>query len=104
VILGFWASDGDVMTISSEDRKYFEEMGEAEVRLQYGAPGFGGTRQISARKWLGELDEAHGKRAEALQAEQTRLGKSTLVAAWIAAGAAIIAVVVGILTWIFPLH
>jgi hypothetical protein len=44
------------------------------------------------------------KRTEALQAKMAQQSESLLIAAWIAAGAAIIAVVVTILARIFPLH
>jgi hypothetical protein len=59
--------------------------------------------KVSALIWLAEIDEEARKRTEALQAEQTRLAENTLKAAWIAARAAIIAVIVGILAWIHPL-
>jgi hypothetical protein len=49
---------------------------------------------ISAIRWLTEIDEEARKRTEALQAEQMRFNKSTLRAAWIAAGAAIAGILV----------
>jgi hypothetical protein len=93
-----------MMAIPTEDRKYFEDMGEAAVRLQFDVSGFSYPRQNSARDWLAELEEAHRKRNEALQAEQMRMAQNTLNAAMIAAGAAIITVVISILAWVFPLH
>ena len=67
--------------------------------------GFSSPFQISARKWLAELDEAQRKRDEAQQAKlPAQRSESTLKAAWIAAIAAIVAVAVTILAWIFPLH
>jgi 3'-phosphoadenosine 5'-phosphosulfate (PAPS) 3'-phosphatase len=103
---------GSVMVIPPEDRKRLEDMGEARVRLEFNTSAFGkSSLQIFAAEWLAELDEVARKRTEAqrlkdeaFQAEQRAVGQSTLKAAWIAAGAAIIAVVIGILTWIFPLH
>jgi hypothetical protein len=74
------------------------------VRLQFNTIGFSGPFQISARKWLADLDEAHLVRNEALQAKQTQQSESPLRAAWIAAYAAIIAALVAIVAWIYPLH
>jgi hypothetical protein len=92
------------MAISPEDRKRLEELGEARVRLIIASGRFEPPFGDSEREWLAEHDEAAGKRTEALQAEQTRVNKSTLKAAWIAAYAAIGAIAVTILAWIFPLH
>jgi hypothetical protein len=95
----------DLKSISPEDRKRLEEMGLAFVRRVMSMPGgLPYPLNNSASKWLAEIDDEARKHTEAHQAEQTRLNKSTLIAAWIAAGAAIVAVVVGILTWLFPLH
>ena len=101
----------NVRQISSEQRKQFEGMGVEAVRQFVSGnvwpraqDGSAHPMTVSALIWLAEQDEDSRKRTEALQAEQTRLNKSTLMAAWIAAGAAIIAVVVTILAWIFPLH
>jgi CHASE3 domain sensor protein len=94
-----------VMTISPEDRKRLEELGELQVRLIFMTTGFSSPFQISARKWLAELDEAQRKRDEAQQrAKLAQQSERTLKAAWIAACAAIGAIVVTILAWIFSLH
>jgi hypothetical protein len=93
-----------LVAIPSEERERLEEMGEARVRLVFNTNGFGSSNRIYAGKWLAELDEVQRARNEALQVEQTRVNKSTLKAAWIAAYAAIGANVVTILAWIFPLH
>ena len=66
------------------------------MRLQFNTIGFSSPFQISARKWLADLDEAHLVRNEALQAKQTQQSESPLKAAWIAAYAAIIAALVAI--------
>jgi hypothetical protein len=87
--------------ISPDDRKLFEEKGEDYVRLTWGGPA---ARHPAAKAWLAKLDEAKQKADEARDAEQRAVSQSTLRAAWIAAGAAIVAVLVGILTWLFPLH
>jgi hypothetical protein len=92
------------MTISPEDRKRLEELGELQVRLIFMTTGFSSPFQISARKWLAELDEAQRKRDEAQQAKLAQQSESTLKAAWIAAIAAIVAVAFTILAWIFLLH
>jgi hypothetical protein len=75
-------------------------MGEAYVRQLCSAgvhpttwDGTPDSFKASAVAWLAKLDADQRERNEALHAEQTRLAKSTLWAAWIAAGA-----------WIFPLH
>lgn len=98
------ANPEGVMVIPPEDRKRLEELGEAYVRLQFNTIGFSSPFQISARKWLADLDEAHLVRNEALQAKQTQQSESPLKAAWIAAYAAIIAALVAIVAWIYPLH
>jgi len=92
------------MAIPAAERKYFEEMGERNVRLQFGVLGFSYPRQNYARDWLAEFDEAQELLDEGRYAELMRMNKSTLKAAWIAAGAAILAVLIGIGAWIFPLH
>ena len=47
------------MTISSEDRKYFEEMGELYVRRSMQmSDRFPFPLENSAREWLAERDEA----------------------------------------------
>jgi CHASE3 domain sensor protein len=87
------------------------EMGEAKVRLIVTSGGFGSPLQASAVEWLAELDEAERSRHEALQFQQTGLAQSAAKAAWIAAYAAIGAVVVTvigaivtILAWVYPRH
>ena len=71
-----------------------EEMGEASMRQ---LSKTGGAHPPFMLAWLAELDEAARKRTEALQAKQTQLAENTLMAAWIAAGAAIVAI------WYFDL-
>jgi hypothetical protein len=92
-VIRLWAVipkiESGVVVIPPEDLKYFGEMGEAQVRLQFGALGFSYPRQNYARVWLAELDEVARKRTEALRAEQTELAKSTSRAAWYAVYAAL---------------
>ena len=85
----------NVRPISSEQRKQFEDMGVEAVRqfcsgnVWPSSPnGYPNPTTVSALIWLAEIDEEARKRAEALQAEQMRFDKSTLRAAWIAAGLA----------------
>ena len=90
----------DLRSIPPEDRKRLEEMGEAYVRRVMSMPGgLPYPLHISATRWLTEIDEEAKKRAEALQAEQMRFNKSTLRAAWIAAGAAIVGILVTVGLW-----
>jgi|ERR1700693_2081411 hypothetical protein len=103
------SQQGRVMAIPPEERKHFEGLGEAQVRLQFGAIGFSYPRQNYARIWLAEIDEDRLAHNEALQTKQMRLAQSASRAAWIAAYAAIGAVivtvlgtVVTILAWVFP--
>jgi hypothetical protein len=94
-----------VWTISPENRERLEEMGEPYVRqMCSGKEGFPHPFSVCAQAWLAERDDATRKRTEALQAEQMKMAWNTLKVAWIAAGAAIVAVVVGVLTWLFPLR
>ena len=95
-----------VMTISPEDRKYLEEMGELYVRqamhmIDTVPFPFGN----SAREWLAELDETQRQMREARHAkEAAEQSERTVRAAWITAFAVILALLVSILAWIFPLH
>jgi hypothetical protein len=95
-----------VMAISSEDRKYFEEMGELYVRramqMTDRCPF---PFENSARQWLAELDETQRQMREARHAkEAAEQSERTVRAAWITAFAVILALIVSILAWIFPLH
>ena len=71
-------------------------MGVEAVRQFYNGNVWpnGHPTKVAASIWLAEIDEETGKHNEALQAEQTRINRSSLKAAWIAAGAAIIAIMV----------
>lgn len=86
----------NVRPISPHERKQFEDMGVEAVRQfcsgniwpssQNGDPH---PTTVSARIWLAEVDEEARKRNEALKAKETQRSKSTVLAAWIAAVAAI---------------
>jgi hypothetical protein len=94
-----------VMAISSEDRKYFEEMGELYVRRAVQmSDRFPFPFENSAREWLAERDEAQRPMREARQAKVAEQSERTLRAAWIAGGAVIVTILVGILTWLTALH
>jgi hypothetical protein len=94
-----------VMAISSEDRKHFEEMGELYVRrAMQMTDRFPFPFENSAREWLAERDEAQRPMREARKAKAAEQSERTLRAAWISAGAGIVTILVGILTWLFPLH
>jgi hypothetical protein len=94
-----------VMAISSEDRQYFEEMGELYVRrAMQTSDRFPFPFENSAREWLAERDEAQRPMREARQTKLTRQSENKIRAAWIAALAAIGAIAVTILAWIFLLH
>jgi hypothetical protein len=102
-----WWNDGSrVMAISPEDRKYLEEMGELYVRqamrmIDTVPFPFGN----SAREWLAELDETQRQIREARHAkEAAEQSERTVRAAWITAFAVILALLVSILAWTFPLH
>ena len=83
------------MAISSEDRKYFEEMGELYVRrAMQMTDRFPFPFGNSAREWLAELDEAQRQIREARHAkEAAEQSESRVGAAWIAALAAILALI-----------
>jgi hypothetical protein len=90
-----------VREIPSHERKQFEELGEAYVRQAYSgglwpssSSGYPHPTTVNALAWLAEIGEEGRKRTDAIQTEQTRLNKSTLRAAWIAAGAAIVGILV----------
>jgi hypothetical protein len=91
-----------VMAISSEDRKYFEEMGELYVRrAMQMADRFPFPFETSAWEWLAERDEAQRPMREARQAKVAEQSERTRRAAWITALVAIGAIAVTILAWIF---
>jgi hypothetical protein len=91
-----------VMAISSDDRKYFEEMGELYVRrAMQMTDRFPFPFENSAREWLAELDETQRPIREARQTKLTRQSESKIRAAWITALVAIGAIAVTILAWIF---
>jgi hypothetical protein len=94
------------MAISPEDRKHLEEMGELYVRQamqMIDTVPF--PFRNSAREWLAELDETQRQMREARhQAELVEQSERTVRAAWIVALAAILALIVSILAWTFPLH
>jgi hypothetical protein len=90
----------NVRPISPEQRKQFEGMGVEAVRqfcsgnVWPSAPdGSPNSMTVSGLIWLAEMDKAARKRTEALQAEQTRLNRSTRLAAWIAAGLAAVGII-----------
>jgi hypothetical protein len=93
------------MAISSEDRKYFEEMGELFVRRAMQITDrFPFPFENSAREWLAELDETQRPMREARQSKAAEQSERTVRAAWITAFAVILALIVSILAWTFPLH
>ena len=93
------------MAISSEDRKYFEEMGELYVRrAMQMADRFPFPFETSAWEWLAERDEAQRPMREVRQSKAAEQSERTLRAAWITAFAVFLALIVSILAWTFPLH
>jgi hypothetical protein len=84
------------MDAEADARQYLEKMGAAQVRILM-PHNLRSDYVPYAAKWLAEQDEAERLRNKASQA-------STQKAAWIAAVAAILAVVVTVLAWLFPLH
>ena len=98
------------MAISPEQREWLKKMGPAKVRPYCSRgvcpptwPGDHDSFAAAAVEWLGEVDEAQRKVDEALQAKGMALAENTLKVAWFAVYAALGAIVVGILAWIFPL-
>jgi hypothetical protein len=107
------------MAIPAEERKRFEDMGEARVRLEFNTRAFGSSAlQIYAGEWLAGIDEANRKHREterkslfAHQVKETQRSESTLKATWIAVYVAIgafifsaIAVIISVLSWLYPHH
>ena len=67
------------MAILSDDRKYFEEMGELYVRrAMQMTDRFPFPFEHSAREWLAERDEAERPIREARQAKLTRQSESKI--------------------------
>jgi hypothetical protein len=92
------------MAISPEDRKYFEETGELYVRRALRLNDRFPFRN-SAHEWLAELDETQRQIREARHAKEAAEQSERMVrAAWITAFAVILALLVSILAWAFPLH
>jgi hypothetical protein len=90
------------MAISSEDRTYFEEMGELYVRRAMQMNDrFPFPFENSACEWLAERDEAQRPMREARQAKLARQSESKIRTAWFTALVAIGAIAATILAWIF---
>jgi len=92
-----------------ENERTFESMGLARVRMLVGTSGLPQHMMSDAIQWvaLGEEKERHRRigfevEQQQIAREQRKIALSTLRAAWIAAGAAIIAIIVACLAWIFP--
>jgi hypothetical protein len=79
-----------------------ESLGVAQVRLLLQTDGFPHTHKPAILKWLTEKDEEERKRHEASQIDQNKLASSTHLAAWVAAIAAIVSVVISMLAWLRP--
>lgn len=92
------------MAISPELRKRLEDLGEAQVRLVLNEEEFAPSLHDAVREWLAELTEAH-------QAKEAHRSESTVKATWItvylavgALGLSVIAIIISVLSWVYPRH
>lgn len=92
------------MAISPELRKRLEDLGEAQVRLVLNEEEFAPSLHDAVREWLAELTEAHQAR-EAHRSESTV--KFTWITVYLAVGAlalSVIAIIISVLSWVYPRH
>jgi hypothetical protein len=98
------------MEIPPEDRERFDKMGIERVRQIMNGEGFPHhPHNMFARAWLAEKDKEDKEKGEAHQAKEMALAQSTGQATWrtfyVAIGAlvlSIIAIIISVLTWLYP--
>ncbi len=88
-------------TVEENERK-FEEMGFAQIKILATNNGLPQGMLGDAIRWIARREEEERQRQVASQIEAKRTARSTLIAAWIAAGASLLAIVVACLAWLFP--
>ena len=110
---GLQTAEGHATMNEEQERAlaYLQSLGADRVRLYLISGQLPQGYLVAATTWLAQLDADERARNERLQAEQAKIATSADKAAWIAAKAAIAAVVltivglvVGIVAWRFPLH
>jgi hypothetical protein len=94
-----------VTDFKSDDEKIIaqlEQHGEAQVRLLISSGSFPTHLNTLAVKWLKQKDEEAQQRSEAYQNSQMHATLSARNAAWVAAVAALLALGVAVLQWLWP--
>jgi len=79
-----------------------QALGVERVRLMASTGGLAQSMHRRALEWIAEHDELRKRERLAAEAEQNRLTLRTLTMAQIAAWAAVVAVGVSVLAWLFP--
>src|SRR5262245_48275618 len=97
------------MPTTEENERNFESMGLARVRVLVSTSALPDHMMNDAIQWVarGEEEERHREltfETEQKQAalEQRQIARKTLIAAWIAAGASFVGIIVACLAWLFP--
>lgn len=78
-----------------------EELGETQVRLLLSKDGLPSTWNLVVIEWLGQKASEQKNDDDLWRDEQRKIANSAKRAAWIAAGAAIVAVLVSIGTFVW---
>ena len=104
------------MPTVEENESEFERMGLARVKMLIGTSGLAQHMMHDAVQWVARGEETERQRQLAFETEQRqrdaeqlqialstlKATRSTLKAAWIAAGVSILAIVLTCLFWFFP--
>jgi Flp pilus assembly protein TadB len=111
------------MPTVQENEQKFEEMGLASVRLLISTSGLPPDMISDAKRWAARREEEERQRELAsrneqaqlareqsrlareqtqLAVEQKQIARRTLSVTWIAAAAAVLALIVACLAWLFP--
>jgi hypothetical protein len=103
-----------------ENEQRFEELGLGQVKILAATGNLPHDMLADAGRWMGRQEEEERQRLneereqdrEELQKERRRqiaatvemktIAHNTLIAAWVAAGGAIVAVLIGLGAWLFP--
>jgi hypothetical protein len=87
-----------------EMRQMVEKQGAEKIPIQLITGNLPMNLAPYAIAWLAELDAAERLRNADFQASQTQTASSTKLAAWVAAVAAIVGVIITIVAWMHPIH
>ena len=88
-------------TVEQHERS-FEDWGLGKVKMLMMTHDLPDPMKTDAVNWVARHEEEERQREIASETEGRRIARRTLIAAWIAAGASIVAIAVACLAWLFP--